>query len=322
MPWKEAKVVALLKPGKDPKFPQNLRLISLLPSMGKVFEKVVLEIVKRHIGERNLLNASQFGFRARHSTTLQCMRLADHVTLHFNNMSTAAVFLDIEKAFGTTWHPGVLCKLSKLQFLTSLIKRIGSFLSQRKFRVLVEGEMSTPRYMQAEVPQGSVLSLTLSNLYLNDTPQTSGVNLALFADDICRYVTDRKESYVLRKIQSGLNSMAAWCEHWNIKINEDKTRVIYFTHRNRPPNSLMLNGRNIPIVNSVKYLGVTFDKRITWRLHTEKIEAKAFRTFIRIYSLFRSKRLSANIKLTLHKALIRSVITYACLAWEFAAESP
>jgi hypothetical protein len=102
-PWKEAKVIALPKPGKDTKFPQNLRPISLLSSTGKVFEKVILEIVNRHIGEKNLLNASQFGFRARHSTTLQCMRLADLVTFHFNNnMSTAAVFLDIEKAFGTT----------------------------------------------------------------------------------------------------------------------------------------------------------------------------------------------------------------------------
>jgi hypothetical protein len=118
--------------------------------MGNIYEKVNLEIVKRHIGEINLLNASQFGFCARHSTTLQCMRLADHVALHFNNnMSTAAVFLDIEKAFGTTWQPGLLYKLSKLQFSTSLIKFISSSFSQRKFRATVEGEMSTPRYMQA-----------------------------------------------------------------------------------------------------------------------------------------------------------------------------
>jgi hypothetical protein len=57
-------------------------------------------------------------------------------------MSTAAVFLDIEKAFDTTLHLGLLYKLSKLEFLISLIKLISSFLSQRKFRVLVEGEMS------------------------------------------------------------------------------------------------------------------------------------------------------------------------------------
>jgi hypothetical protein len=51
------------------------------------------------------------------------------------------------------------------------------------------------------------------------------------------------------------------------------------------------------------------------------IEAKAFRTFIRIYSLFRSNHLSTNIKLTLHKALIRSVMTYACPIWELVADT-
>jgi hypothetical protein len=77
-----------------------------------------------------------------------------------------------------------------------------------------------------------------------------------------------------------------------------------------PPEAhLTLNGRNIPFVNHVKYLGVIFDTRIAWRQHIEMIEAKAFRTFIRISSLFKSERLSANIELTLHKVLIRSVMT-------------
>jgi hypothetical protein len=108
----------------------------------------------------------------------------------------------------------------------------------------------------------------------------------------------------------------------NIKMNEDKTQAIYFSHRIRPPESLLtLNGRNIPFVNNVKYLGVIFDKKITWRPHIEIIEAKAFRVFITTYSLFESKRLSTNIKLTLHRALIRSVMTYACPAWEFAADT-
>jgi hypothetical protein len=39
----------------------------------------------------------------------------------------AAVFLDIEEAFDTTWHSGLLDKLSKLKFPTILIKLIGSF---------------------------------------------------------------------------------------------------------------------------------------------------------------------------------------------------
>jgi hypothetical protein len=134
-------------------------------------------------------------------------------------------------------------------------------------------------------------------------------------------MTERKEGYVLIKIQCELNSMAAWCECWNIQINEDKTPATYFSHWNRPPDSLLtLNGRNIPFVNSVKYLGVIFDKRITWRLHIKRIKPKALRTFIRIYSLFESQWLSTNIKFTLHKALIRSVTIYGCPAWKFAAD--
>jgi hypothetical protein len=225
------------------------------------------------------------------------MRLADHITLNFNNkMSTASVFLDIEKAFNTTWHSGLLYKLSNLEFSNILTKFTVSFLSQRKFRVSVERELSTSREMQAGIPQDSVLSPTLYNLYINDVPQTYGVHLALFADDTYLYATDLKGGFIVRKIQRGLSSMETWCECWNIKINEEKIQGVYFSRSLRPPASyLSLNGRYIPFVNNAKYLGVIFDKKITWRLHIEMIKAKAFRTFIGVYSLFKSERLSAYI---------------------------
>jgi hypothetical protein len=139
-------------------------------------------------------------------------------------MSTAAVFLDIEKAFNTTWHPGLLHKLSELEFSNSLIKPISSFISQRKLRVLVEGGMSTAREMQAGVPQGYVLSPTLYNIYITDTLQTPGVYLALFADDTHLYATESKKGYVLRKLQRGLNATETWCEHWNIKAMKKRLR--------------------------------------------------------------------------------------------------
>jgi hypothetical protein len=129
------------------------------------------------------------------------MRPTDHVTLNLNNnISTSAVFFDIEKAFDATWHPGLLYRLSKLHFSANLIKLIGSFLTNRKFRVTVEGESSTPREIQAGLPQGSVLALILYNLYISDAPQTPGVQLTLFADDTSIYATERKKGYVLRKL--------------------------------------------------------------------------------------------------------------------------
>jgi hypothetical protein len=82
-----------------------------------------------------------------------------------------------------------------------------------------------------------------------------------------------------------------------------------------------LNGQNIPFISHVKYLSVIFDKRITWRPCIETVKGKPFRTFIMIYSLFRSENFSANINLTLLKGLIRSVMTYACPVSELAAET-
>jgi hypothetical protein len=80
-PWKEATVITLWKPGKDPNVPHNLRPVSLLSTTGKLFGKVILRIVQRHTEEKGLLNGSQFGFLTRHSMTLQCMRFTDQTFL-------------------------------------------------------------------------------------------------------------------------------------------------------------------------------------------------------------------------------------------------
>jgi hypothetical protein len=93
---------------------------------------------------------------------------------------------------------------------SALIKLISFFLSNRKFSVSLEGEMSTPRVMQSTVPQGSILSPALFNMYINDTPLTIGVHIALFAANACFYATERKE-----KLQRVLNSMAEWSKRCN-----------------------------------------------------------------------------------------------------------
>jgi hypothetical protein len=66
-PWKEAKIIILLKPGKDPKFPPNLHLLSLLSTKGNLSKKLISRTIQKHNEAR-----SQSGFQADHSTTLQC----------------------------------------------------------------------------------------------------------------------------------------------------------------------------------------------------------------------------------------------------------
>jgi hypothetical protein len=56
-------------------------------------------------------------------------------------------------------------------------------------------------------------------------------------------------------------------------------------------------------------------------MHIEVIETRTFRICIPVYPIFINEWLGANIKFTLHKALIRSRMTYACTAWEFVADT-
>jgi hypothetical protein len=83
-------------------------------------------------------------------------------------------------------------------------------------------------------------------------------------------------------------------------------------------NQCFLRGPNQGVINGTS---LEFSQYPVWRLHIETVKAKAFRTFIKIYYPLKSEGLSTNIILALHKALIRSIMTYACPAWEFAADN-
>jgi hypothetical protein len=78
--WKHARVISILKPGKDPALPSSYRRISLLDTIGKLFEKILLARILYVVNERGLLRDQQFGFRPRHSTSLQLARLVERIT--------------------------------------------------------------------------------------------------------------------------------------------------------------------------------------------------------------------------------------------------
>jgi hypothetical protein len=149
--WKHARVFAILEPRKDPALPSSYRPLSLLDTIGKLFEKILSRILYEVSG-RGLLRDEQFGFRPRHSTALQLTRLVERVSRNFDEKRlTDAVFLDVAKAFDTVWVDSLLYKLTILNFPSYLVKTIAYYLNGRTFEASFQTATSTSRSMRAKL---------------------------------------------------------------------------------------------------------------------------------------------------------------------------
>jgi len=152
--WKQAQVISILKPGKDPPLPSSYRPISLLDTIGKLFENILLARILHAASERGLMRDEQFGFRPRHSTSLQLARLCERITKIFGEKKlTVAVFLDVAKAFDTAWIDGLLYKLTLLNLPPHIVHTISLYLRDRTFEAFFQTAMSSCRGMRAEVAQ-------------------------------------------------------------------------------------------------------------------------------------------------------------------------
>ena len=112
-----SRVISILIQSEDPALPSSYRPIRLLDTIGKLFEKIVLARILHEVNVRGLLRNEQFGFRPRHSTSLQLARLVERITRNFGEKRfTEAVFLDVAKAFDTIWIDGLFYKRTLLNF--------------------------------------------------------------------------------------------------------------------------------------------------------------------------------------------------------------
>ncbi|GFS55243.1 probable RNA-directed DNA polymerase from transposon X-element [Trichonephila clavipes] len=110
--WKTAVVIPILKPDKNSALAESYRPISLLPVLSKLAEKVILARLNDHLERENILIPEQHGFRPRLSISHQLLRVVEFIKEGNNkDECTAAVFLDIQKAFDRVWHTGLLFKL-------------------------------------------------------------------------------------------------------------------------------------------------------------------------------------------------------------------
>ena len=226
--------------------------------------------------EKQVIPDYQFGFRNSHSTSLQLARIIDLIVTGFNKRdSTIAVFLDIEKAFDTTWINGLIYKLIQTQISAPLIKLISTYLNNRKFCISVDGFHSDCKTINAGVPQGAVLSPILNNIYVADIPTRRQVHMAQFADDTCIFYQSKfkNRQKVIKVLQESIDDISTWFAKWNIKINANKTEAITFSKTKRELNApIKIQNQVIPYSISVKYLGLTLYSKLAFKNHVSKLK--------------------------------------------------
>lgn len=160
------------------------------------------------------MRREQFGFRQQHSTVHQLKRVTNFIQRNkANRKTTCMVLLDIEKAFDTIWHDGLIHKLKKMQTPMYLLKIIQSFTSDRKFRVVVNDDCSNSKNVVAGAPQGSCLSPTLYAIYTSDYRCESATK------------TTNKS---IKNIQCALQPIEKFMSKWKIKLNASKTQSSSF----------------------------------------------------------------------------------------------
>ncbi|GFU30099.1 probable RNA-directed DNA polymerase from transposon X-element [Trichonephila clavipes] len=172
------------KPDKDQKFPLNFRPISLISSIGKIYEKNLLKRIEKYTLNNSIIPEIQHGFRKETSTCHQLLRATNIIISGFNNhATTGGIFLDVEKAFDRLWHNGLISKMINLNNPPYLIHTISDYLHNRTFQVKIQATISKIGHIQAGSPQGSLLSPILYNIYTYDFPTSPLVDICLFADD-------------------------------------------------------------------------------------------------------------------------------------------
>lgn len=315
--WKEAKVVAILKPKKPLSQPISYRPISLLSSISKILEKVILVRLKRHIEANNVIPNHQHGFRSGYSTVTQLHRLVSTIRSNLRNkLSTGIVLCDFEKAFDKVWTNGLIYKLIRTNTPQYMTRFIHSFLNNRSLTVHVQNASSAKHSIKYGTPQGACLSPILYSIYIHDIPIDKNCSLAQFADDTAFFVSSRLSKTVITALESYGKKLHKYFIRWKLPVNASKTEAKFFTNRRTcqlPHRNLNLFASEIPWQNeSIKYLGVYLDNKLTFRDHISYVLNKSNIAIRTLYSMFnRKSRLHKDCKLLLYKVGIRPIMTYA-----------
>uniref|UniRef100_A0A6M2DQF2 Putative rna-directed dna polymerase from mobile element jockey n=1 Tax=Xenopsylla cheopis TaxID=163159 RepID=A0A6M2DQF2_XENCH len=319
--WKIAKMIVIPKPKKDLTSLNSYRPISLLSCISKILERLLLQRITDDYEESSWLPNYQFGFRKNHSTTQQCNRITNTILEGLNKKQyNIAVFLDVHQAFDKVWHADLKQKIKST--FPRYFQILNSYLNNRKFYISIRNDSSNLKPINCGVPQGSVLSPLLYNLFTSDMPSNPVLTTCTFADDIAIVSNHENIQMANYHLQNYLSELEVWLKKWNMEVNVDKSQhlIVSLRPHNNPP--LFLSNNPIPIKDSVKYLGLHLDCKLNWKTHIMKKKKQIELKMKNLnWLLGRSSKLSLDNKVLLYKTIIIPIWTYGIELWGCASKS-
>lgn len=274
--WRRASVIALPKPNKPAEDPKSYRPISLLCVPFKILERMIHSRIEPVVDSQ--LPPEQAGFRRGRSTADQVTLLAQDIEDSFqDNEKAGAVYLDLTAAYDTVWHRGLHLKLLRTIPDRHMVKFIMETLSNRSFILQTSsGQRSRLRRLRNGVPQGSVLSPMLFNIYIHDLPDTSSRKYG-YADDLA--IMLRRPTW--KAMEDGLNkdmgTLVAYLRRWRLQLSIGKTVAAAYhlsTREAKRELEVRVDNKRLEVQQAPKYLGVRLDRTLTFRQHLEEVKAK------------------------------------------------
>ena len=269
-----------------------------------------------YLESNGLISNLQCGFYSKSWTTDHLVHLETVIREAFiRNEHLAAIFFDLEKAYNTTWKYGIMRDLRDLGLKGRLPHFISGFLSDRKFKVRVGSTLSDMKNQEEGVPQGSVLSGTLFRIKINNitkrlTPRVDG---SLYVNDLLICYRSKYIHAIERKLQQCLDKLNKWATENGFRFSQTKTKCVHFCHKRKLHNDpcLKLERTEIPVVNEHKFLGLVFDKKLTFipRLKYLRSSYNKRLPLLRVIALTEWGADRGTL-LKLYRSLIRSKLDY------------
>ena len=277
--WRTAKIVPFSKKETDPQAASSYRPIALTSTIGKLLERLIVNRLSWWWEAKSLLSPWQAGFRMRRCTTEQCLKLSQFVSDGFqstNKERTVHMLFDYSKAYDTVWRTGLLQKMLDIGVPLRFVQWTTAWLTNCIARVQLNGVTGRCRTFKEGLPQGSVLSPLLFVLYINDLLGnfSESTMVSAYADDLALACRGRKKEDVALKMQAEVDKVVSWIRQARLTLNAAKCEAAFFSLDNaeaqwRP--QITINGVPPSCTPSPTFLGITYDRRMTFGTQVKKV---------------------------------------------------